>query len=194
MANSEVSKPILKLLLMSSLALLLAQVSRRALKHRESSGVATAVALKVNDALPSVRIRTGKSSKSTDVPARLHDLVRHDRCSILVFFDSSCPICRDMAPSWSSKRFLDVGGDSLPIHWIAINPADTGAAGFIARYRLSEPYFTLVSDADRASLGVTGTPAVFLVDSSMKFLGRRSGEPAQVSIPERECENLAGTL
>lgn len=57
----------------------------------------------------------------------LRALVSGPRCSLLVFFDSTCPMCTEIAPHWEGLPELELSGVVHRVFWIAVNPRDTCA-------------------------------------------------------------------
>lgn len=139
--------------------------------------------IQIGDTLPDLQIST-KHELSRAETSTISQLVDNSNCSLLIFFDSSCPICRDVAPDWKGKRNLQIGTTLIPVHWIAIRQSDTEAGNFLIKYGLHKEPIFLNKGEDASKLGVAGTPTVYLVSRNMVFLGKQAQVPMGIdSIP-----------
>src|SRR5690606_27446920 len=82
-------------------------------------------------------------------------------CVLIAFYHSQCPGCRTIAPEWRGMDVLTRDGQTIPIIWIAVEQADTGAAEFLASHELSGSY-VIRSDRDLRKLGVDHVPLFYL--------------------------------
>ena len=136
-----------------------------------------------------------------DVPLRIHgdtgggrmlelsQLVAQASCSVLIFFDSSCPICVDMAYDWRRVRELDQGGSILPVKWIALESHDKGAQRFVATDSLAETWYSVTTHKDLAALGIEGSPSIYLVNRQRRFGGMvASATPRSLRVRADSCQ------
>jgi len=101
---------------------------------------------------------------ANDQVIRLSDMVQ-EQTTVLLFWATWCPYCKALMPHLQSIR-LEFGDD---VQILAINIfEDDDPVGFIEKAGYD---FTLLLDGDKVadSYGVTGTPAVFVVDDERKI-------------------------
>ena len=99
-----------------------------------------------------------------DQVVKLDDVVPQ-QTTVLLFWATWCPYCKALMPHLQSIR-LEYGED---IRILAINIFEDGdPIGFIQKAGYD---FTLLLDGDKVAetYGVTGTPAVFVVDSERRI-------------------------
>lgn len=112
-------------------------------------------------------------------------------CGIMVFFDSRCSYCEQMAGKWSNVTSIATSVRQLPVAWTAVSLADTGAAGFIRRHRLTQPWYAVQTDDDRRSLGIGGWPTLYLLSPGGRFEGEvTSRDPESLDLPVTRCFEL----
>ncbi len=121
---------------------------------------------------------------------RLSD-VAQEQTTVLLFWATWCPYCKASMPHLQSIR-LEFGDD---VKILAINIFEDGdPAGFMQKAGYD---FTLLLDGDKVAdrYGVTGTPAVFVLDSERKIrfdlrkLPRR--EPPETDKPASNSREAA---
>jgi thiol-disulfide isomerase/thioredoxin len=115
----------------------------------------------------------------------LGDLVRE--CMVLVFFESSCPYCDAMGPAWAESERVAVGDRDFPVLWIGINPEDTGAEAFIARFRLPRPFYLLADLKQHRAAGIVAWPLVYAVNQEAELLQSLSTRRAELESSHVEC-------
>lgn len=105
-------------------------------------------------------------------------------CSVLIFFESSCPACEALAPSWRGVHVLGLG--HVPVTWVTIHKADTGAKSFLERHGLPRPAYAISGRADRMMIGALFWPNIYVVDSANGLLAQIPGAvPDSVPVPSR---------
>lgn len=113
-----------------------------------------------------------------------------NRCGILAFFHSKCPGCNKVAPEWSGKSVVDVGGTLLPVVWIAVAPDDQDATKFLKDYNLSRPGYRFQSRSDRRVLGIRHWPQMAIVGQGDKLVSQPGPRPADlVEVPAACIDN-----
>jgi hypothetical protein len=101
-------------------------------------------------------------------------------CSILVFFQSTCPSCEALAPLWSGlEEVTSARGAVIPVAWIALFPGDTGASAFVSRHRVNVQSYSLADDHSRRALGIRHWPQLWLVSDGV-FRARLSRSPSSL--------------
>jgi hypothetical protein len=92
------------------------------------------------------------------------------RCTILVFFQSSCEASRLMAQEWRGIHALVVDGDSLVVRWVSVPPDDPGALPFIVAFDLGDAFFSSLNAQDMNDLGVSPSPVVYVVETGPRLV------------------------
>lgn len=177
MANPAPS-PWLRLLLVLSVGILIVQLAIRTKGSPRPSVPVSTVAIKVGDTLADVPLTALLGSPNSSVS--LGEVLANSPCSILSFFDSTCPICIDVAPDWSEVKNVIIQDVAVPVYWVSIDPGDSGAERFLEKYRLPSPSFTILNPADIGLIGVTGTPTFFLVGGEGVFYRRLEPNPKSI--------------
>jgi hypothetical protein len=111
------------------------------------------------------------------------------RCAVLFFFDSACPYCEQLAEGWADVTEVEHDGISVPILWASILPDDPEAPRFIDRFRLPFPWLYVRGREDRMSLGITATPAIYLVSPGGVFEQHMPREKAVAVALPPVCKN-----
>ncbi len=126
----------------------------------------------------------GASAKSVDMYRSLGA-----SCTLLVFFQSSCPACESVAPLWSDVQAVETASGLLvPVVWVAVFRHDDGAGDFVRRHHLAPKWLSLESDKDRRQLGIQSWPQVWVVSNGV-FRAKVARTPKRIS-SEQNLDNI----
>lgn len=112
--------------------------------------------------IPLLAFATGKTTL-----ARLFS----QQCGVVVFFESSCPVCRRIAERWRGLRDLAPSGAVVPVVWVDVNRDDAGADAFRREFDLGGDGIYVRSRHDLGELGVQFWPIAYLLDPQGRFVG-----------------------
>jgi hypothetical protein len=108
------------------------------------------------------------------------------QCGVLVFFESSCPVCRRIAERWRGLRRLASPGAIVPVVWVEVNRDDAGAGAFRREFDLGGDGIYVRSRRDLAEFGVQLVPIAYLLDRQGRLV--RGGQtPEQLGSPPPAC-------
>ncbi len=108
-------------------------------------------------------------------------------CTVIVFFESSCPHCDAIGPAWAEKETVDLGGSEVPVRWVSVNPFDAGALAFMERFRLPGPHYHLADEEQRAAAGVSGWPTAYALDENGQLLAILPPTPTKLASERNGC-------
>lgn len=89
----------------------------------------------------------------------------------MVFFHSTCPFCEQLASKWSNASSVATNVGHLPVVWTTVSLADTGAAEFVQRHNLPQPWYAIRTVKDHRNLGTTGWPTLYVLSRGGRFEG-----------------------
>jgi hypothetical protein len=138
------------------------------------------------DTLPGVPLiptRHSEFARASAVTTTLR-AITGGRCSIVVFFSTTCPFSRAMAPAWAGIDTLRLSGAVLTVHWLSV-ASDTEASDFLRRHDLPAESFAVRNTADLAQLGVSGWPTLYLIDGTARFRARLPQTPDAIRLTVR---------
>lgn len=101
----------------------------------------------------------------------LGELVQGNRCSVVVFFSSSCPALREFSRSWGGLSEIVSSSWSTPVVWVAIFPSDSLAADSARAAASVQRVFWLTRADDAQVRGVHLIPSAWILDSSLRVYG-----------------------
>ncbi|MBT8395453.1 MAG: hypothetical protein HKO65_10645 [Gemmatimonadetes bacterium] len=118
---------------------------------------------------------------------RLWDAVS-DRCTIMIFFDSDCTFCRQVAEEWRGVREVKYEGLTVPVKWTSVWANDLGAAQFVEQYGLPSPWYSMRGREDRMAFGITEWPKLYLLAPEGVFEGELARDvPPDGTAPPDRC-------
>jgi hypothetical protein len=134
---------------------------------------------------PRVSLAVQRASRTTgaapDVPLQQ---VFGEHCGVLIFYESACPVAKDISPAWRDVDSLHQGAVAIPVRWATVNPDDSLAETFLADRHLPGSPLFVKSKQDAAKLGVTRYPLVYLIGPHGRFLGELPRSPGEIhSLP-----------
>lgn len=177
------------LITLASLGVVLC-VQVAALVHRRAAPLPKLATLRPGDALPDLSldriVASSSGRQEVERGPRLSDFVRTG-CAIVLFFESTCPACERIAPSWSNRRSIVIDGIALPVHWVTVHRTDAGALRFAQRHGLPQPVYAVRSAADLSALGVNSWPRAYAIAGRGVYAGSLRILPEEITALPPRC-------
>lgn len=147
---------------------------------------------RIGQRLPSTRLdvhndKLRNQYRLTREETTLGALASSSRCSLFIFFESSCEWCHELAKQWTGVSSVSIGAATLPVRWITVNRSDEGAGEFVASLHQSQPWYAVRSLSDAHALGVRSWPAVYIVGHDGEYFGLASPTPAKIEQVPNAC-------
>ncbi len=155
------------------------------LASSRSQGLPEAIAARsVGDLLPDVPLRKSNldAASGTTEPKHLRDVVGSS-CAVVLFFSPTCVACETLAPLWSDSHSVLLSGARLSVVWVSVTPDVEEGRAFMTKHRLHGPVYVLPRISDMFTLGIHGTPTLYVVGSDLRLLGVSDGNPE--TLPQR---------
>ncbi len=144
-------------------------------------------ALVRGEAIPAVPVRD--LTRGGSVATALNQIEK-GRCHVLNLFDSECPACIRTARAWRGVKEVNEHDYRLPVVWLAMSPADSGALNYNSKYDLRGGLYGVYSVADALELRQYMVPASVVVDARQRIIGYRGPEPKDVLTGDAIAEYL----
>ncbi len=110
-------------------------------------------------------------------------------CAIVIFFESTCPACEQMAPRWVGLRQLQVGDRSARVVWVSVNREDRGGTQFLRGMHVTGSWYAVRSLEQVHALGVRAWPTIYIIDSYGRLAGLGDTDPARVKTLPKACKD-----
>lgn len=138
----------------------------------------------VGDLLPDVSLRRSSLDGPSGItaPRLLRDAIGSS-CAAVLFFSPTCVACEIIAPLWSDRRSILVGATRLSVVWVSVTPDVEEGRAFMTKHRLHGPLYVLPRISEMFTLGIHGTPTLYVVGSDLRLLGVSDGNPE--TLPQR---------
>lgn len=118
----------------------------------------------------SVPLSVHRSGRETVAGTANLSEVIGDRCTILIFFQSDCLYCRQVAEVWQGTHEVEFGKVTIPVKWVAVDRNDPGATRLVSQFDLTSPWYSIRGREDRMALGVAAWPKLLLFAPQGLFL------------------------
>lgn len=139
----------------------------------------------LGDTLPPISLDVLVETPGSVKPTALTlETISKQSCTVMIFFESSCPACEALAPHWSKVHTVRSGVQAFAVSWVSVRHQDPNARSFIERHALARPAYAVRSQSDLARIGIGYWPQVVVLGENGVFLGNVARTPDEIAVPE----------
>lgn len=150
--------------------------------------LAVAADVPTGERLPKVRLESQLEAARPEAFADVElTAVFGARCGMVVFYTSTCPGAALIGDLWRGRASIDAPGGPLPVAWVNVNPADSGAAAYLERHGIVAPTYRFLSVQDRRLAGISLWPSAYLIGPDGRLLARPDASSSHLNEVPADC-------
>lgn len=118
--------------------------------------------------------------------ATLSEIAGSHRCSVFMFFTSTCQWLRPIGSRWNGVNALEIAGEPVPVHWIAIHPGDVAARDSASAVAGVLKIHWMTTTFAAAQRGISLVPRAWVVGRDLRVYGTAQ-DPTDARRAIEEC-------